>query len=135
MSNAPSVLLGDVPAIRAFSSSSATETAVTVTKDDSGTIFVDKSSNHLIYDLPTVAESAGKIFWFINAGTGNMSIRGGTVDRMIALNDGAADYIEFSTSGQKTGAAVMVTCDGTYYFPFVMTPNISTQYTIVTVGT
>ena len=126
MSNTPTTLLGHVPLFRAIVTSSTTETAVTITADDSGTLFIDKSTSTLTYTLPSVSDCKGKVFWFANIGGSEMVIAGGTADRMVGLNDVALDYISFLTASEMIGAAAMVVGDGTYYFPFNMSPGAHT---------
>ena len=131
MSNAPTVLMGLVPLIRAVVRSATDATATTITPDDSGSLFVDMSASNHTYTLPAVADCEGKCFMFIKVGAGNMTIAGGTVDKMIALNDAAADSIAFSTANEKIGGAALIVGDGTYYYAF----NISAGANTVTVAT
>lgn len=115
MSNAPTVLLGLVPLIRAVVRSATTDTATAVTADDSGTLFVNLSTetDHN-YTLPTVALGKGKT-WVFFAGqtTSTMTITGGSTDVMMCNDDAAADA---NQAAADAGAWAIVVCDGTYYY-------------------
>jgi len=115
MSNAPTVLLGAVPLVRAIVRSETTDTATTVTADDSGTLFVNLSTSAHTYTLPTVALSAGKTWLFLNAETTQtLAVTGGDTDLIMGGADGnLADTV---TCGAQAGDWCIVICDGTYYY-------------------
>lgn len=115
MSNAPTVLMGLVPLIRAVVRSAATDTATTVTADDSGTLFVNlgTSGTHT-YTLPAVADCSGKCFIFFNGQTtSSLAITGGTADKIIGVDDLTGDTI---TSDAVAGSACLIFGDGTWYY-------------------
>ena len=114
MSNAPTVLFGLVPLIRAVVRSSASATATTVTADDSGTLFVNLSTSTHTYTLPTLALSAGKHWLFFNGQTtASLAVTGGTADKIIGVDDLTGDTI---TSDAVAGSACLIICDGTWYY-------------------
>ncbi|KKL78407.1 hypothetical protein LCGC14_2025160 [marine sediment metagenome] len=124
MSNAPDVLFGLVPLVRAVvrSSSSATDTAVTA--DDSGTLFINLSTSAHTYTLPTLALSKGKHWLFFNGqSTAALSITGGTTDKIIGVDDLNGDTI---TCGGEAGDIAIVICDGTWYYAITMSGKPST---------
>ena len=131
MSNAPTVLMNLVPLVRATCQSATDATATTITPDDSGTLFVDRSTSAHTYTLPAVADCKGKHFLFVKVGSGDMVIAGGTTDKMVAFNDAAADSVAFSTASEKIGGAMLIIGDGDYYYAF----NISAGANTVTVAT
>ena len=115
MGNAPDVLMGLVPLIRAFVRSASTDTATTVTPDDSGTLFVNlgTSGTHT-YTLPSVTDCKGKCFIFFNGQTTNsLAITGGTADKIIGVDDLTGDTI---TSDAVAGSACLIFGDGTWYY-------------------
>ena len=115
MSNAPTVLIGDIPPYRAVVRSSTSATGTTVTADDSGTLFVNLSTSAHTYTLPTVALGKGKIWHFLNAETTQtLAITGGSTDLIMGGADGnLADTI---TSAAIAGESTSILCDGTYYY-------------------
>ncbi len=115
MSNAPTFRFGDVPLIRAVVRSATTDTAVTVTPDDSGTMFVSLSTTgNVTYTLPTVANAAGKTWIFFNGCTSYaIVVTGGTAAVMMADDRTNYDYV---TSAAEVGEWCIVTCDGTNYY-------------------
>ena len=117
MSNAPTVLMGLVPLIRAVVRSSTTATATTVTADDSGTLFVNLSTSAHTYTLPVVALGAGKSWMFFNGdGTSTIAVTSGTADVMMCDDDAAATTNTSSTDA--VGDCLWVIGDGTYYYCF-----------------
>ncbi len=115
MSNAPTTLLGLVPLIRAVVRSETDDTATAVTADDSGTLFINLSTetDHS-YTLPTLALGAGK-HWIFYQGqtTSTMTIIGGTTDKMMTDDDATADQNKVD---DICGASLIVICDGTNYY-------------------
>ena len=114
MSNAPTVLLGLMPLLRAVVRSSTSATATAVTADDSGTLFVDLSTSSHTYTLPTLALGAGK-HWLFFAGdtTASTVITGGDTDKILGGDNAAADTM---TSASVLGDWALVVCDGTWYY-------------------
>ena len=129
MSNAPTVLMNLVPLVRATCQSATDATATTITPDDSGTLFVDRSTSAHTYTLPAVADCKGKHFLFVKVGTANMVIAGATA-KIIAMNNAAAASVAFSTLSEKIGGAMLIIGDGDYYYAF----NISAGANTVTVA-
>ncbi|KKL78406.1 hypothetical protein LCGC14_2025150 [marine sediment metagenome] len=125
MSNAPDVLFGLVPLVRAVVRSGSTTTATTVTADDSGTMFVNlgTSGTHT-YTLPTLALSKGKHWIFFNGQTTNsLAITGGTTDKIIGVDDLNGDTI---TSDAKAGSAAFIFCDGTWFYAITTSGAVTT---------
>ena len=114
MGNAPTVLFGLVPLVRAVVRSATDATATTVTADDSGTLFVDLSTSTHTYTLPTLALGAGKHWLFFNGQTTNsLAITGGDTDKIIGVDDLTGDTI---TSDAVAGSCAIIICDGTWYY-------------------
>ena len=115
MSNAPTVLLGDIPPFRAVVRSATDASATTVTADDSGTLFVNLSTSVHTYTLPTIALGKGKIWHFHNAQTTEtLVITGGTASVLMGGADG--NLVTTITSAQTAGESTTIICDGTYYY-------------------
>lgn len=116
MSNAPDVLFGLVPLIRAIVRSSTTAANVTITPDDSGTLFVNLATNAAItYTLPSVTDCAGKCFAFFNGQTSKATIVTGGTDYGKMMADDHADY-DYVTSAEEVGECCLVMGDGTYVY-------------------
>ncbi len=111
MSNAPSVLMGLVPLIRATVNSGLATTATTVTEDDSGSMFVNLSTTGHTYTLPTVAAGKGKCWIFFHANTtGTFTISGTAI---VGYDSAAGTAL---ASPAETGPYAIIIGDGTYYF-------------------
>ncbi len=120
MSNAPTVLFGEVPMVRTVVRSSTSATATTVTPDDSGTLFVNLSTSAHTYTLPTVSDCAGKSFWFFNGDTtAGITVTGGTVDKIMGIDDSAADSVTDTGTDAYVGDWVLILGDGTYFYAFI----------------
>ena len=117
MSNAPTVLMGLMPLMRAVVRSETGDTATAVTADDSGTFFVSLATGAHTYTLPVVALGAGKCWWFYNGdGTTTIAITSGTADVMMCDDDAAATTN--TSTNHAVGDCAMVIGDGTYYYCF-----------------
>lgn len=117
MSNAPTMLMGLVPLIRATVRSAATgNLTTTVTPDDSGTMFISLTTGTHAYTLPAVADAAGKHFIFFDGET-TQSITVTSPANDIMGNNTTADV---ATSNADLGDCLMVFSDGTNYFKFVL---------------
>jgi len=113
MSTAPTVLLGANQIFRAVVRSETTDTATTVTPDDSGTLFVNLGTSTHTYTLPAVADGAGKIFTFFNGdGTATMAVAS------TAANFKVDDLTGTTCTSTTTaiGDCIIVIGDGTYYY-------------------
>lgn len=117
MSNAPTVLMGLFPLIRAVVRSSATATTTTVTADDSGTMFINLGATGAhTYTLPTVTLGKGKAwFFFSGQNSQNTLVTSGTASIMM-LNDSASSTTNTLTA--VVGGWCLVIGDGTYYYCF-----------------
>lgn len=114
MSNAPTVLLGLMPLLRAVVRSGTSDTSTTVTADDSGTLFVNLSTSAHTYTLPTLALGAGKHWFFFNGDTtAETIVTGGTTDKILGGDNAAADTM---TDSSQIGDWALVVCDGTWYY-------------------
>lgn len=119
MSNAPTVLVGNNPIFRAIVRSATTDTATTVTEDDSGTMFINLSTTGAhTYTLPSVANGAGKYWWFFNGQTSYAFVISDpdSADSIMANDDTSADTL---TSPAEVGSWALVIGDGTDYFALV----------------
>ncbi len=117
MSNAPTVLMGLVPLMRAVVRSGTTDTGTAVTADDSGTFFVNLSTSAHTYTLPVVALGAGKCWWFYNGdGTTTIAITSGTAS--VLMCDDNATATTNTSAAHAVGDCAMVLGDGTYYYCF-----------------
>ena len=115
MSNAPTVLLGDIPPYRAVVRSGTSDTATAVTADDSGTLFVNLSTSAHTYTLPTIALGKGKIWHFITTNTTEtLAMTGGTASLIMGGADG--NLASTITSAATAGESTTIICDGTYYY-------------------
>ena len=114
MSNAPTVLFGLVPLIRAIVRSASTDVATAVTADDSGTMFVNlgTSGTH-VYTMPTLALGKGKHWLFFNGQTTNSFSITVPTDKGIGVDDLLTTTW---TSDAVAGSAAIVICDGTWYY-------------------
>lgn len=84
----------------------------TVKATESGSIFIATAA--VVFTLPAPAD--GLTYTFINAADANMQISANADDKMITFNDVDADYIIFSTAGNKIGAMALVVSDGTMWY-------------------
>ena len=115
MSNAPTVLFGLVPLVRAVVRSSTTATGTTVTEDDSGTLFVNLSTSAHVYTLPAVANGKGKSWLFFN-GDGTSTIAVASTAANLKIDDLTGTTCTSTTTG--IGDSILVIGDGTYYYGF-----------------
>ena len=114
MSNAPTVLMGLVPLIRAVVRSETTDTATTVTADDSGTLFVNLGTSAHTYTLPVVADGKGKVWVFFNAdGTAAIAVTSGTASKLKVSDTAATTNTE---TNHEVGGCMLVIGDGTWYY-------------------
>jgi len=114
MSTAPTVLLGLVPLIRAVVRSETTDTATTVTADDSGTLFVNLGTSKHTYTLPTLALGKGKSWVFFNAdGTAAIAIVSGTASKLKTSDTAVTTVTE---TNHEVGGCMLVICDGTWFY-------------------
>jgi len=113
MSNAPTILLGLVPLIRAVVRSGTTATATTVTPDDSGTIFVNLSTSAHTYTLPAVANGKGKAWIFFNAdGTAAIAVSSTAANLKVSDTDSTTN----TEVNHEVGGCMLVIGDGTWYY-------------------
>ena len=124
MSNAPDVLFGLVPLLRAVVRSETNATDTAVTADDSGTMFVNLSTSAHTYTLPTLDLAKGKHWLFFNGqDSQSLTVTGGTTDKIIGVGDPEADSI---TSDAVEGSACLIVCDGTWYYAITWSGAVST---------
>ncbi len=113
------VALTELP-IRGISiNADAAGTTVNVVASDSGVMFVNKEDASVVtYNLPAVADAAGKMFWFFNAqNTANILINA-PADTLFAGNNLAADNV--LATAEACGDCAFVICDGTSYYFFAI---------------
>ena len=95
----------------------------TVTAAESGAVFhTTGATGAVTYTLPV--PTAGLNYTFVNTVAQNMIIASGTVDKLVGVNDAAADSIEFSTASEQIGAVCQMWSDGLLWF--ASTPNSNT---------
>ena len=101
---------------RGLSINAATNT-ITIVPSDSGVIFINQNTaNSTNYNLPAVADSAGKMFWFFNGQTSqNMVI---TAPANTLMADDVTTGNTVTTAANNVGYACFAICDGTNYFLF-----------------
>ena len=89
--------------------------AYTVLPSESGTFFTTLGATAAVtFTLPAFAD--GLEYTFFNAVDQNMTVASGTADKMMVINDIAADSVAFSSASEKIGGVVTVVSDGTYWF-------------------
>ena len=99
----------------------------TVTMEDSFSLLIaNHATNQITFTLPEVAAAAGGIWFFSSLGAAGMKIVGGTADKMVVVNDAAADSVSYETSGKKIGSACMVIGNGANYYFFEMSGATTT---------
>ena len=112
MSNAPTVLLGGVPLMRAIVTGATGDTATTVTADDSGSMFVSLATAEHTYTLPAVADCKGKFFWFYQADTtAAVIVTSAAADMYGGDTTGTA-----ATSASALGNCALILSDGTNFY-------------------
>lgn len=90
-----------------------------VKASDTGKLLVgNKSGSGITFTLPEVDVCEGCTWFFQQMQDQNMTITGGTADKIVAKHNAAADSVAFSTGNQKIGAACMVISDGSRYYFF-----------------
>ena len=116
MSNAPSVLMGLMPLIRATVRSATTgNLATTVTPDDSGSMFISLTTGTHAYTLPAVADGKGKVFIFFDGETTQAITVASTAANIMGVNSATGTTL---TSAADIGDCAMIVGDGTNYFFF-----------------
>lgn len=110
------VALTELP-IRGISiNADAAGQTVNVVASDSGVIFINKEdAGQVTYNLPAVADAAGKMFWFFDAQLLQSMLINAPADTLFCGNNLAADNI-YSTA--QCGCCGFVICDGTSYYFF-----------------
>jgi len=101
---------------RGISINAATNT-ITIVPSDSGIIFINKNTaNSTNYNLPAVADSAGKMFWFFNGQTTqNLLI---TAPTSTMIGDDSVTANTMTTAANNAGAGAFAVCDGSYWYMF-----------------
>ena len=110
------VALTELP-IRGISiNADAAGQTVNIVASDSGVIFINKEdAGTVTYNLPAVADAAGKMFWFFDAQNLQSMLINAPADTLFCQNNLAADNI---TSTAQCGCCGFVICDGTSYYFF-----------------
>jgi len=82
----------------------------TVTVEEAGSIFENVGdANAINWTLPAPsAATNGLVYLFVSGADQNMTVTSGTADKMITLNDLAADSISAQTANELIGAVVLV---------------------------
>lgn len=91
----------------------------TVLAAESGSIFTNYGATAAVnFTLPALAD--GLIYEFYAAADVGLTVTSGTVDKMVALNDAAADSVAFSTTSLILGGSFRVFSDGTLWYVQVL---------------
>lgn len=106
----------------------------TVLGTESGTIFTTYGATAAVtFTLPAPASTtSGTWYIFYSAADVNMVVASGTADKMVAVNDLAADSVSYATTSLIIGGGILVFCDGTLWYSMAL-PGQATQ--TVTVAT
>jgi hypothetical protein len=96
---------------------------------DSGKLLTTTgASGAVTFTLPTPAASIkGAHIYLFNTVDQNMVVGCATNDKIVTLNDAAADSVTFSTSSEKIGAAVHAVCDGSLWLVMDKSENSITS--------
>lgn len=101
---------------RGLSINAATNT-ITIVPSDSGIIFLNQNTtNTTNYNLPAVADSAGKMFWFFNAQTTQNMIITAPANTMMADDVTTGNCV--TTAQNNVGYAAAAICDGSKWYLF-----------------
>lgn len=110
----------------------------TVKAYESGTLFTTRGASGAVnFTLPTTA-TLGLHYGFYCAADQNLTVTSGTTDKIVAINDLAADSVAFSTSSLKIGGMIEVFGDGTGWLTRIsagQTSDGTTSGQLVTVAT
>jgi len=90
--------------------------AYTLTRDDSGIVFLNQYTTDTAYTLPACADGIGCIFWFMNANTtSTLQIISPTANTLVINDDATATN---NTCTAVCGSWCFVIGDGTYWYCF-----------------
>ena len=90
----------------------------TLTRDDSGVIFINQYNATVTYTLPACADGAGCVFFFYSGTSGSSSsivITSPTSNTLVCNDDALATT---NTQADCAGEWAMVVGDGTYWYCF-----------------
>jgi hypothetical protein len=90
----------------------------TIHPHESGTIFIGNSASQVNFTLPTASD--GLVYEIISLGAGGIKITSAPADKMVILNDAAADSVAFATNNEKIGGGFKVVSDGTLWYALPM---------------
>jgi hypothetical protein len=103
----------------------------TVTKKDSGTIFIGNHATTQV-NLTVPIGDGGEFYFFLSKGAAGIKITGATADKIICINDAAADSLSLETLNEKIGGGFLVFSDGTNLYAIHLNPGGSQTVTIAT---
>ena len=86
--------------------------AYTIVPSDSGIILFNDYGTDTTYTLPAVADSAGKVFWFVNGEATTKTI----ITAPSAVLKGVQAAVCTVITSKAIGDHCIITCDGTYYY-------------------
>jgi len=93
-------------------------TTINVVASDSGVMFINyEAGGNVTYNLPAVADAAGKMFWFFNAQNTKSVILNAPTNSMMVSNTAIANS---ATCSNAIGECAFVVCDGSKYYTFPM---------------
>jgi len=104
--------------LRGISINDATNGSATIniSASDSGIIFINKFATNTTYNLPAVADGAGKMFWFFDGQATNTSaITSPTASTLVSVNSATNTTV---TSSAGAGQCGIIIGDGSYYYFF-----------------
>ncbi len=90
--------------------------AYTLVPSDSGIILFNDYGTDTTYTLPAVADSAGKVFWFVNGEATTKTI----ITAPSAILKGVTAAACTVITSKAIGDHCIITCDGTYYYVISM---------------
>lgn len=105
--------------------------SLTLTPYESGHMIAVRSAAACVLTLPAAGTSKGVWFDFFNAADQDLKIAAPADNTMITFNDLDADFVEFTTSSEKIGAAGRVISDGVswllaFWTQETVTPTVDT---------
>ena len=88
---------------------------MTIYPSDSGIIFVSTYVGNTEYTLPAVADSKGKMYWFVHADDGNLKISSTAANIVVRGQTATTQQTSVTYSTNPEGTACGVIGDGTRY--------------------
>ena len=113
------VALNELPFRGLSINSTGAGATVNIVASDSGVIFINKYvAGDCTYNLPSVADGKGKMFWFFQAQNSMNMIIAAPANTMFMADDLAATTANDKGTAIECGDSAMVIGDGTSYYFF-----------------